>query len=146
MKEIVDVLNTARQSKTERLKAQRAFLKKREEVWKSILEGRFPESYQSSATRSLWAPPRRTAIRCDFLLASKIALGPKYMKDKISDLAQRDLLFSVLRDRRCFRTRRERSFIAVPAAPENDMNVLAPTYSATSTTRNGRRQLKRAHN
>src|SRR5215813_8351721 len=114
MKEIVDVLNTARQSKTERLKAQRAFLKKREEVWKSILEGRFPESYQSSATRSLWAPPRRTAIRCDFLLASKIALGPKYMKDKISDLAQRELLFYVLRDREVFPNRTGKKFYCCP--------------------------------
>jgi|SRR5215468_843785 len=114
MKEIVDVLNTASASKTERLRAQQAFLEKREEIWKSIQEGRFPDSYQSSGNKKFVGAPRRTAIRCDFLLASKIALGRNYIKDKISDLAQRDLLFSVLRDREMFPHRTGKKFYCCP--------------------------------
>jgi hypothetical protein len=58
--------------------------------------------------------PRRTAIRCDFLLASKIALGPKYHKDRIADAAQRDLLFYVLRDREVFPNRAGKKFYCCP--------------------------------
>ena len=48
------------------------------------------------------------------MLASKIALGPKYLKDKISDLAQRDLLFSVFRDRERFPHRTGEKFYCCP--------------------------------
>jgi hypothetical protein len=58
--------------------------------------------------------PRRTAVRCDFLLACKIALGPKYRRDRIADLAQRDLLFSVLRDRERFPHRTGYKFYCCP--------------------------------
>ena len=114
MKEIVEVLNTAKAPRTERLKAQQAFLKKRKEIWKRIQDGRFPESYVSIGNKKFVGAPGRTAIRCDFLLASKIALGRKYMKDKISDLAQRDLLFSVLRDREVFPNRTGNKFYCCP--------------------------------
>jgi hypothetical protein len=114
MKEIVDVLNTARAPRPERLKAQQAFLKKRSDIWKRIQDGRFPDSYVSTGNRKFVGAPRRTAIRCDFLLASKLALGPKYRKDRISDLAQRDLLFSVLRDREVFPDRTGSKFYCCP--------------------------------
>jgi hypothetical protein len=114
MKEIADVLTTARAPRAERLKAQRAFLKKRHEIWNRIQEGRFPERYVSIDSKKFVGAPRRTAIRCDFLLASKIALGPKYMKDRVSDLAQRDLLFSVLRDREAFPNRTGDKFYCCP--------------------------------
>ena len=102
MKEIVDVLNTARSSNAERQKAHRVFLKKRAAIWQQIQDRKFPASYVSTGNKKFIGAPRRTAIRCDFLLANKIALGSKYMKDRISDLAQRDLLFNVLRSREVF--------------------------------------------
>jgi hypothetical protein len=114
MKEIANVLNTAKAPRAERLEAQRAFLRKRNEIWKRIQDNRFPESYVSSGNRRFVGAPRRTAIRCDFLLASKICLGRKYMKDKISDLAQRDLLFSVLREREVFPNRTGKKFYCCP--------------------------------
>ena len=58
--------------------------------------------------------PRKTAIRCDFLLANKIALGKKYAADAICDLAQRDLLFRVLRDREVFPNRTGSKFYCCP--------------------------------
>ena len=114
MKEIADVLNTAKSPKDERLKAQRAFLKKRNAIWERIQEGKFPKRYASVGDKKFVGAPRRTAIRCDFLLANKIVLGRKYMKDKISDRAQRDLLFSVLRDREVFPTRTGSKFYCCP--------------------------------
>ena len=48
------------------------------------------------------------------MLASKLALGSKYSKDKISDLAQRDLLFSVLREREVFPERTGTKFYCCP--------------------------------
>jgi hypothetical protein len=48
------------------------------------------------------------------LLASKIALGPKYRKDRIADLAQRELLFYVLRDREMFPNRTGKKFYCCP--------------------------------
>ena len=102
MNEMAEVLNTAKAPKSERLKARQAFLKKRGEIWKKIQDGQFPSTYLSAGNKKFVGAPRRTAIRCDFLLASKIAMGQKYRKDKISDLVQRDLLFSVLRDREVF--------------------------------------------
>jgi hypothetical protein len=47
-------------------------------------------------------------------MASKIALGSKYLRDHISDLAQRDLLFSVLRDREVFPNRTGSKFYCCP--------------------------------
>ena len=114
MKEIADVLNAADGSRTERLAAQRAFLKRRNEIWKEIQEGKYPDSYISSDNKRFVGAPRRTAIRCDFLVASKISLGAKYKKDRISDLAQRDLLFSVLRDREVFPNRSGKRFYCCP--------------------------------
>jgi len=114
MKEIADVLNTAGGSRTERLAAQRKFLKRRREIWEDIQEGRFPQTYFSVDNRKFVGAPRRTAIRCDFLLANKITLGKQYAKDRISDLAQRDLLFSVLRYREVFPNRVGKKFYCCP--------------------------------
>jgi hypothetical protein len=114
MQEIAEVLNTAGKSKKERLAAQQVFLQKRSEIWKDIQEGRFPATYTSCGNRKFVGAPRKTAIRCDFLLASKIALGSMYKKDQISDLAQRDLLFSVLRDREVFPNRSGQNFYCCP--------------------------------
>jgi hypothetical protein len=114
MKEISEVLATANGPREERLAARRAFLRKRGEIWKAIQEGRFPASYVSAGRKRFVGAPRRTAIRCDFLLASRIALGPKYRKDRISDLAQRDLLFYVLREREIFPKRTGKKFYCCP--------------------------------
>ena len=102
MKEIVDVLATARGPRQDRLAAQRAFLQKRAAIWSAIHDGRFPATYVSVGNRKFVGAPRRTAIRCDFLLACRIALGVSYRKDRIADEAQRELLFYVLRDREVF--------------------------------------------
>jgi len=110
MKEITDVLETVAAPKAERLAAQKAFLEKRQEIWDEIQEGRFPATYTSANNKQFVGAPRRTAIRCDFLLASKAALGPKFRKDRISDLAQRELLFYVLRDREVFPNRTGKKF------------------------------------
>src|SRR5262249_54461106 len=102
MKEIADVLNTVEGPKAERLAAQQIFLVRRTEIWNDIREGNFPKAYASVGGKKFVGAPRKTAIRCDFLMASKIALGRNYAGDRIADLAQRDLLFSVLRDREVF--------------------------------------------
>jgi hypothetical protein len=114
MKELAVVLVAAGLSKAERLAAQKIFLKRRSAMWKDIQEGRFPARYISTNRRTFVGAPRRTAIRCDFLLASKAALGPKYAKDRISDLAQRELLFYVLRDREVFPYRTGKTFYCCP--------------------------------
>jgi hypothetical protein len=114
MKEIADVLNTTTASRPERLKAQKAFLRRRNRIWARIQEDRFPDAYVSAGNKKFVGAPRRTAIRCDFLLASKIALGPKYLNDRVSDLAQRDLLFSVLRYREVFPNRTGTKFYCCP--------------------------------
>src|SRR5262245_56306266 len=110
MREIADVQATLGGPKAERLTAQKAFLQRRREIWEDIQEGRFPTTYTSANHKKFVGAPRRTAIRCDFLLASKAALGPKYQKDRISDLAQRELLFYVLRDREVFPNRTGKKF------------------------------------
>jgi hypothetical protein len=114
MKRIAEVLATASGPRSERLAAQRAFLRQRKQIWQEIQEGRFPSTYLSSNSRKFVGAPIRTAVRCDFLLASKIALGPKYAKDRIADLAQRDLLFYVLRDREVFPHRTGSKFYCCP--------------------------------
>lgn len=113
MKEIVDVLGTAAGSKVDRAAARAAFLRRRADIWKDIQEERFPAAYVSSGTKYVGAP-RKTAIRCDFLLANKAALGTKYATDRIADLAQRDLLFRVLRDREVFPSRTGDKFYCCP--------------------------------
>lgn len=114
MKEVVDVLATAKGPRAERLEARKAFLRRRGEIWKDIQEGRFPATYISADRRKFIGAPRRTAIRCDYLLATKIALGPKYRTDRIADLAQRELLFYVLRDREVFPHRTGTKFYCCP--------------------------------
>jgi hypothetical protein len=114
MKEIVDVLATANGPREERLAAQKTFLQRRAELWKQIRDGKFPVAYVSADRKKFVGAPRRTAIRCDFLLASKIALGPKYRKDRIADEAQRDLLFYVLRGREVFPNRTGKKFYCCP--------------------------------
>ena len=114
MKELTNVLATVHGSKAERLAARNAFLEKRHEIWEDIREGKFPATYTSANNEKFVGAPRRTAIRCDFLLASKIALGPKYSKDRISDFAQRELLFYVLRDRETFPHRTGKKFYCCP--------------------------------
>jgi hypothetical protein len=114
VREIAEVLNTLGGPKRKRLVAQRAFLAKRAKIWKDIQDGKFPATYASVGGKKFIGAPRRTAIRCDFLMASKIALGSKYMRDPISDLAQRDLLFSVLRDREVFPNRTGSKFYCCP--------------------------------
>ena len=114
MKEIVDVLATANGLRADQLTARRAFLQKRAEIWEHIRDGRFPVAYVSADQKRFVGAPRRTAIRCDFLLASKIALGPKYRKDRIADQAQRELLFYVLRNREVFPNRTGKKFYCCP--------------------------------
>jgi hypothetical protein len=114
VKEIADVLNTVDGPRDERLAAHQAFLAKRSEIWNNIQEGNFPDTYASVGGKRFVGAPRRTAIRCDFLLASKIVLGRKYNGDRISDLAQRDLLFSILRDREVFPNRTGNKFYCCP--------------------------------
>lgn len=114
MKEMTDVLNAVQGPKAERLNARRAFLRERGGIWKKIQKGEFPSTYISSGNRKYTGAPRRTAIKCDFLLASKITLGSNYGKDKIADQAQRDLLFSVLRGREVFPHRTGKKFYCCP--------------------------------
>ena len=114
MKELADVLAARDGPRAVRIAARKAFLKKRREIWRDIQEGRFPARYVSAGKKTFVGAPRRTAIRCDFLLASKAALGPKYAKDRISDQAQRDLLFYVLRDREVFPNRTGKKFYCCP--------------------------------
>lgn len=114
MREIADVLTTAKGPRAERLAAQKNFLQKRHLLWDDILNGRFPVTYVSAGNKKFTGAPRRTAIKCDFLLASKIALGPKYKTDRIADAAQRDLLFYVLRDREVFPHRTGMKFYCCP--------------------------------
>lgn len=114
MKAIAAVLTTANGPAPERRAAQRAFLQKRADLWRDIQEGRFPATYVSAGNKKFVGAPRRTAIRCDFLLASKIALGSSYRSDRLSDLAQRDLLFYVLRDREVFPERKGKKFYCCP--------------------------------
>ncbi len=114
MKEMAAVLATANGPGADRLAAQKAFLRARSVIWRDIQEGRFPATYVSADHRKFVGAPRRTAVRCDFLLASKIALGRRYGRDRISDLAQRDLLFYVLRDREVFPGRTGGKFYCCP--------------------------------
>ena len=114
MKVIVDVLATAGAPHAERRAAQLAFLEQRAQLWQDIHECRFPSTYISSNGRKFVGASRRTAIRCDFLLANKIVLGAKYARDHIADLAQRDLLFYVLRDREVFPHRTGTKFYCCP--------------------------------
>jgi hypothetical protein len=114
MKEIADVLSTANGPKSVSLLAREAFLQKREEIWKNIQESKFPLTYTSSEGRKFFGAPRRHAIRCDFLIASKIALGSKYRTDRIADLAQRDFLFYVLRERERYPERTGKKFFCCP--------------------------------
>ena len=114
MKELADVLATVGGSKAERSAAQKAFLKKRSAIWKAIQDGKLPATYTSANKKTFAGAPRRTAIRCDFLLASKVALGRKYATDRISDSAQRELLFYVLRDRERFPNRTGKKFYCCP--------------------------------
>jgi hypothetical protein len=114
MKAITDVLATATRPRAERLAAQQVFLEQRERLWHDIQEGKFPGTYISANGRKYVGAPLRTAVRCDFLLANRLALGSKYGKDRIADLAQRDLLFYVLRDRETFPHRTGKKFYCCP--------------------------------
>ena len=114
MKEIADLLAATSRPTSERKAATQAFLRRRDAIWQDISSGRFPPTYISSNNRKYVGAPRRTAIRCDFLLANKVALGAKYAKDRIVDAAQRDLLFHVLRDREVFPTRTGKKFYCCP--------------------------------
>ena len=108
------MLATAKGPRAARVAARKAFLLKRCEIWNDIQEGRFPATYVSVQRKTFVGAPRRTAFRCDFLLANKIALGAKYRRDRIADLAQRDLLFYVLRDREVFPNRMGKKFYCCP--------------------------------
>ncbi len=110
MDEIVEVLTTANAPLAIRMNARQIFLHAREAIWCDIRDGKFPKSYISVGNSKFVGAPARTAIRCDFLLACKIVLGAKYRADKIADLAQRDLLFFVLRDRETFPHRTGKKF------------------------------------
>lgn len=114
MKEIVDVLSSAKGTRAQRTAARVAFLRKRDSIWEDIRDGRFPSTYVSADETKYVGAPRRTAIRCDFLLANKLALGAAYRKDRIADQAQRDLLFYVLRDREAFPERKGKKFYCCP--------------------------------
>jgi hypothetical protein len=114
MQEIADVLTFAHGPKAERAAALKAFLRNRVAIWQRIQDRRFPPTYFSTGKRKYVGAPRRTAIRCDFVLANKIALGKKYRADRIADLAQRDLLFSILREREVFPSRTGNKFYCCP--------------------------------
>ena len=114
MRELAAVLDAEEKSVAERAAARKAFLKTRRRIWDDIREGRFPAAYISARNRKFIGAPLRTAVRCDFLLASKAALGQQYAKDRISDQAQRDLLFYVLRDREAFPQRTGKKFYCCP--------------------------------
>jgi hypothetical protein len=114
MKELANVLAAASGSKADQAAAKKAFLRKRGEIWKNIQAGRFPATYISADNRKFVGAPRRTAIRCDFLLASKAVLGTKFATDRLADAAQRDLLFYVLRDREVFPERTGKKFYCCP--------------------------------
>ena len=110
MKEMAQLIDSYNGSEAERAAAQKAFLAKREAIWTNIREGRFPVSYVSSNKRKFGGAQKRTAIRCDFLLANKLALAGRYAKDRIADAAQRDLLFHVLRYRERFPGKKGKKF------------------------------------
>lgn len=114
MKEIVAVLEAASEARAVREAARQVFLRNRERIWRDIREERFPAMYVSSHSKKFAGAPRKTAIRCDFLLANKLALGTKYLADRIADEAQRDLLFRVLRDREVFGNRTGSKFYCCP--------------------------------
>lgn len=114
MQEIVKVLETAKCSIEARSEAQRNFLSSREQIWFCIRDGKFPTTYVSTGKSKFSGATARTAIRCDFLMACKIALGQKYRKDEIADAAQRDLLFHVLRYREAFPCRVGKKFYCCP--------------------------------
>ena len=114
MKELTAVLATARGSTKERAAARRAFLQRRAAIWADIQAGRFPAAYRDASGRKFVGASRRTAVRCDFLRANKIALGSKYRRDVIADQAQRDFLFYVLRDREAFPHRTGMKFYCCP--------------------------------
>lgn len=114
MQEIVKVLELAKGSIEARSEAQRDFLLSREQIWFCIRDGKFPKTYISTGKRKFLGATARTAIRCDFLLACKLALGQKYRKDEVADAAQRDLLFYVLRYRETFPDRVGKKFYCCP--------------------------------
>ena len=74
MREIVDVLNAVGEPKAKRVAAQQAFMASRSKIWRDIQDGKFPATYHSAGGRKYTGAPRRTALRCDFLMANKIAL------------------------------------------------------------------------
>ena len=113
MKALTDLLVSLNGSAAERTAAQKVFLKQRAAIWEDIRDGRFPATYTSN-DRKFSGAPGRTAIRCDFLLANKAVLGSHYARDRISDMAQRDLLFYVLRDREVFPMRTGNKFYCCP--------------------------------
>jgi hypothetical protein len=114
MKAITELLAAMAGPRAERLAAQKSFLQQREKLWHEIQSGEFPATYVSTGNRKYSGAPLRTAIRCDFLLANELALGSRYAKDRISDAAQRDLLFYVLRDREVFPERTGKKFYCCP--------------------------------
>jgi hypothetical protein len=114
MKLLVDVIETARGPAAAQQAARNAFLEQREALWSDIRDGRFPKSYVATGKKKFVGAPARTAMRCDFLLACRIALGAKYRRDQVADFAQRDLLFSVLRDRETFPGRTGKKFYCCP--------------------------------
>lgn len=114
MKELGTLLDALRGPRAQHLAAQKTFLATRGEIWNDIQAGRFPARYISTGQRAFVGAPRRTAIKCDFLLANKAALGSKYARDRIADAAQRDLLFYVLRDREVFPHRTGTKFYCCP--------------------------------
>ena len=111
---IADVLASEDGPKAARLAAHNTFQENRESIWIKIRDGQFPKTYESDGKKKFSGAPARTAIRCDFLLACKIALGAKYRSDAIADSAQRDLLFYVLRDRETFPDRVGEKFYCCP--------------------------------
>jgi hypothetical protein len=114
MQEIVDVLTRAKAAPAIRNATREAFLLARGSIWNDIQDGNFSSAYVSAGNRKFTGAPARTAIRCDFLLACKLALGAWYRSDRIADLAQRDRLFFVLRDRERFPHRSGEKFYSCP--------------------------------
>lgn len=59
MHEIADVLASANAPKAARLEAKQAFLRKREQIWHRIQEGRFPATYVAADGKRFVGAPRR---------------------------------------------------------------------------------------
>ncbi|MGH7459516.1 MAG: hypothetical protein ACREMA_00630 [Longimicrobiales bacterium] len=114
MKEIADVLDTANGPQGGAADCTKGIPPEARPDLDGHSGGAIPGHVRLGRAQEVCGRSTGTAIRCDFLVASKIALGPKYPKDRIADRAQRELLFYVLRDREAFPQRTGKKFYCCP--------------------------------